>query len=209
MFVDWTLCPNNVTFDFDSGYLPPALGRKPTRNRSPNWFVSFRFPEGTDDKRRLLDGLICQSPEGKSNITDPTRPYPKYWEKTIRRTKTDPFSIIPELSVSGINALNKTLQVQGENLDKITVGDPLAFTYEGLRYYFRAGADLLLNGAVQDLSVIYDPIRTLVFSVAVTADRINPTMRFAVNLNAITRSTGLGNLTQFGELQGVEWTHAV
>lgn len=207
-FVDWTLCPNNVTFDYDDGYFPPALGRKPTRNRSPNWFVNFRFPDATEDKQRLLDGLKYQSPQGLFNIADPSRPYPMYWKRIIECSNILPADIVPRVTVSAMDAAARTITISGEVGDVITVGDPLAFTQDGYRYYFRAGADLQVTGGDQPLPVIYEPLRTLSFA-AIDLDRISPTMRFQVALNGLSGSIGLSRLAQLGDLSGVEWTKRV
>lgn len=207
-FVDWTLCADNITFDFDDGYLNPSLGRKETRRRSPNWFILFRFPTATDEKRRMVDELRYQSPSGLFNICDPTRPYPKHWEKTIRQTKTEPLSVVPQLHVSNMDAESRSLTVTGQADDFITSGDPMAFTHDGYRYYFRAGHDLLLDGSAQTLGVIYEPLRTLPLP-NISLDRVSPTMRFHVRLNGVAGSTGLAILTELGELQGVEWTRRV
>ena len=207
-FVDWTLCANNITFDYDDGYIEPSLGRKETRRRSPNWFISFRFPTATDEKRRLLDHLRYQSPTGTFNISDPSRPYPKYWEKLVRQTKIDPANVIPAVSVSAMDANTRTITVTGQDEDLITCGDPLAFTHDGYRYYFRAGEDLRLDGSAQQIGVVYEPLRTLMLP-NIAADRINPTMRFHVRLNGLSGRTDIGILTELGELQGVEWTRRV
>lgn len=207
-FVDWTICPNKVTFDYNSGVLPPAFGRKDTRLQSPNWFMRFDFHFATDEKLVILNQLRYQSPTGLFNIYDPRRPYPEYWRKAIIAGKFKPETIVPPATVSAMDALDGTITVKGQAGDRIIAGDRLGFTYDELRYHFRAVYDLVLDGTDQVLPVLHRPYRNETFA-PVTLDRIKPTMRFHVQLNGLEGSTGLANITQMGALEGIEWTRKV
>jgi len=194
--IDWLWCPDEVVFKEVYAVHEPQFGKVPHEHMSPYWVMDFTLPEYEEDTRRDIERAVSKS--GGTipfNVFDPRVPFPAYHHGA------GPPSSVPDLYVKAVSRLG-TITVAGEAGDVISHGDPIAFTYEGWRYYFKAQDDLVLSGNDQILPVFVRPRRTL-NDINVLADRIKPTARFNVFVNEVIGSTR-GPLSKFA-LKGVEF----
>lgn len=197
--IDWIWCPDEVTFRESFSVHEPQFGKKPHEYMSPVWLMEFTLPDQDLDKRRDIERAVSKSAGiVPFNVFDPRTPYPNYYIGTAGRNA--PANLIPPVTVKAISKAGN-ITISGQEGDFITHGDPIAFTHEGWRYYFKAQDDLWLTGSDQVLPVFVRPRRNLT-GLNVLGERIKPTCRFNVFINDVVGPTQ-GLLTKFS-LRGVE-----
>jgi len=197
--IDWVWCPTEVTFRESFSVHDPEFGKKPHEYMSPLWVMDFVLPEQDLDKRRDIERAVSKSAGLiPFNVYDPRTPYPNYYIGVAG--KNAPTSLIPPLYVKAVSKAG-TITVSGADGDFITHGDPIAFTHEGWRYYFKAQDDLWLDGTDQVLPVFIRPRKNLT-GLNILTDRIKPTCRFNVFINDVVGPTK-GRYSEFS-LRGVE-----
>ncbi|PHR57937.1 MAG: hypothetical protein COA43_11210 [Robiginitomaculum sp.] len=170
---------------------------------SPYWVFDFALPPQTLDTRREIESFLART-KGQAivNVFDPRAPYPKRFIGVAGRHS--PLGIIPDVRVKAMSASASTLTIVGEAGDIISVGDPIAFTHDGYRYYFKFHDEVKLDGSEQTLSVWLQPLRSF-GGENILADRIKPTCRFRVNINNTGGRTGVNRLTSF-KLSGKQYS---
>lgn len=198
--IDWVWCPNGITFGPSYSMHAPTFGKVPHEFMSPHWVFEFDLPDKDLGERRDIEKALAES-EGKIpfNVYDPRCPYPAHY--LGKAGKNAPASIIPTLTVKAIDKATSTIIVSGQDRDLITHGDPIAFTYDDVRYYFKSKDDLRLTGSDQVLRVFLRP-RVSLTGLSIDVDRIRPTCRFDVDINNTGGKTERG-MTNFS-LRGIE-----
>ena len=106
-----------------------------------------------------------------------------------------------------MDATASTLTINGEAGDLITTGDPIAFTANNIRYYFKAHHALWLDGTDQDIDVFIRPRKTI-SGLNISVNRMKPTARFLIDINATGGRTGMNRFTNYS-LIGIEYWGAV
>ena len=197
--IDWVWCPDEVVFQPSYSVHELQFGKAPHEYMSPFWVMQFTLTDQYEDERRAIEKAVAESGGViPFNVFDPRTPLPKL------RIGGDP-ALVPALTV---NAVSKAgiLTVTGEAGDQISYGDPLAFTHDGVRHYYKAKADLMLDGAAQTLPVFVRP-RLNLTGLGVAAERVKPTARFNIDPNSVFGPTQ-GAFTPVS-LQGVEFWGAL
>lgn len=204
--IDWPYCTNNVVFRPNYQTAPPEFGRQQHNVMSPFWLCDLVMPSKGLDAYRKIEALLAEIEGfGIVNVYDPRFPLPGYWRRETHHNHVLA-DRIPEVFINAMDRASKTITITGSATDddRITKGDPLAFTYDDRRYYFKAAEDLIIDGTAQTLPVYLRP-RETVTGLSVKVDRIRPTMRFAINHNN-THSPTVSGQTVF-TIQGVEFWH--
>jgi len=199
---DWTWQPNSARFRPSYFIHAQEYGKASHAFRSPYWMFEYVLPPKKEaDRRDIMVLLSCLEGKHVLNVHDPRVPYPSAYHDMIKCGS--PLSIIPELRVTGTNKATSSITVVGISGDTILKDDPIAFTHDGVRHYYRAKVDLKLNGAAQSLDVYLRP-RIVLTGVDVVADRIKPTNRFLIDINQVDDLTSSDGLTSF-TLTGIEF----
>lgn len=198
----WKWCAR--TMDFKPSYEVPdtPFGKRPIVLLTPFWEFELTLPAKDMTERREIEALI----HGNDGVPtfrmyDARVPYPAVFD--IVNDAQAPAGGVPALTVVSMSKTNSTLTVNGEANDYITWGDPIAFTYNNRRYYFKAKQNLELTGGDDTLEVFMRPYAD-VTGVNTPAERVRPTQAFNVKVNDIEQSTGEDNLTRF-TLSGTEY----
>lgn len=203
---DWIWCANEVEFKPSYSVHKPEFGKQAHEFMSPFWTFDLGLPPKDMRQRREIESFLARTEGvGIVNVYDPRLPVPAYWQN--HSGPNAPKGIIPALTVKAMNREASNLTVLGEAGDLITTGDPIAFTYQGMRYYFKAHHDLWLDGSEQALGVFIRPRVSLV-DLDITASREKPTARFLIEINETGGRTGLNRLTSY-KLSGIEYWGAV
>ena len=199
---DWQWCANEIEFKPSYAVHKPEFGRQAHAYMSPYWMFELSVPPKDPDQRRAIESFLAQT-EGQAvvNIHDPRVPVPAYYEKAFKQGFSN--LQIPSLIIKGTDVATSALMISGQAGDRIHRGDPLAFTHNDRRYYFKSAEDLTLDGQDQSLTVFIRPRENLT-GLNVTADRLRPTARFLININETGGRTSLSGFTAF-KLSGVEF----
>lgn len=211
---DWIWQPNSVMFSPRRFVHDPVFGKQVHQFASPFWEFTLTLPPKAEKDRREIAAFLGET-EGIAvvNVYDPRIPVPAYYDHyrddglLTRR--------IPDLAVKAVNKAGRTITVSGSpdaagNHGRITKDDPIAFTHDGVRHYYRALNDLVLDGTDQTVRVDLRPRVSLSgLSIVLTAeDRIRPTCRFQVFINDTGGRTNVDGYTDFS-LRGVEFFGAI
>ena len=202
---DWVWEPSSVMFKPRRFVHDAVFGKPVHQYASPHWEFELTLPP-TDMKTRRAIASFFGETEGVAivNVYDPRVPVPAIYHKFRHDellTKR-----IPNLTIKGVSKENRTVTVNGAIGDKISKDDPVAFTHEDVRHYYRSLRDLVLDGSDMELLVDLRPRKTLTdLSITLTAEnRIKPTCRFQININdhgGLTNSDGFTDYV----LSGVEF----
>ncbi len=199
---DWTWCANEVEFKPSYAVHKPEFGRQAHEFMSPYWMFELGLPPKDMKQRREIESFLARTEGVKVvNVYDPRIPVPAYYQAFYGPNM--PQGLVPELTVTGMDRSTSSLTVMGRDGDFITTGDPIAFTYEDVRFYFKAHDDLWLDGSEQALEVFIRP-RVNVTGISVAAERLKPTARFLIEINKTGGRTGLNRFTSY-QLSGVEF----
>lgn len=197
----WKWCAR--TKDFKPSYAVPdtPFGKRPLVLLTPHWVFTLTLPPKDMDDRREIEALI-HGYDGVPTfrVYDARVPYPAVFGAVAASQM--PAGGVPDLLVVSMSKTAATLTVRGTAKDHITKGDPLAFTYDNRRYYFKAKEALTLTGGDDILPVFLRPY--LDTAVGVKADRVRPTQAFNVRINDINQRTDDDHLTRFS-LAGTEY----
>lgn len=203
-YIDWTYCSNRVVFGPVYSVSEPRFGQQRNSILSPFWQCDLIMPPKKLDVYREIEAKFAETEGfGVVNVFDPRFPYPGHWKSIAKHNNAA--SSIPDITISDTSIANSQITITGTNGDMVHVGDPLAFTHNDKRYYFKARQDLELDGTAQTLDVYLRPREDLT-GLAIVLDRVRPTMRFAVDINGATGRTE-NTFTEFN-LRGVEFWHA-
>ena len=197
----WNWCAR--TKDFKPSYEVPdtPFGKKPIVLLTPHWVFSLTLPPKDMDDRREIEALIHGSDGVPTfRVYDARVPYPRVFNAVSASQM--PAGGIPDLRVVAMSKTDNNVTVNGTAGDRITWGDPLAFTFENRRYYFKACENLNLTGGDDTLKVFMRPRADT--AVNVLADRERPTQAFNVRINDIDQNTSDDHLTRF-TLAGSEY----
>ena len=194
--VDWPLTTSEVRFEPSYGTRPPDFGRQAHEFMPPFWVCRITTPPLSERDRRRAESVLADI-EGTAVVAlhDPRCPVP-----FALRASAEAASEVPALTVVGMSEGDRSLGVRGTSGDTITEGDPLAFTLDGQRHYFKARAGLALDGTTQTLPVFIRPRRT-VGGLGVAAQRFKPRAHFiidATQLETVTRVDGFTPTTITG-----------
>lgn len=195
--IDWTYCSNQVIFKpFYPGASAPEFGLQQHSAFSPHWICELTLPAKELKEYREIEALLAETEGiGIVNAFDPRFPYPSKYKVG---------DAIPDIDVLAMSRANRTITVTGTPGDVIEKGDPIAFTHNGRRYYFKAMKRLLMTGGDLPLEVYLRPRETIA-SFRETIDRVRPAMRFSININDAYSESSQG-LTVF-KLIGREFWH--
>ena len=201
----WKWCAR--TKDFKPSYAVPdtPFGKRPIVLLTPHWVFDLTLPPKDLSERREIEALI-HGHDGVPTfrVYDARVPYPAVFG-VVNDRQMDAGGV-PELTVVSMSKTTASLTVRGSANDYITWGDPLAFTFENRRYYFKAKQNLRLTGGDDVLEVFIRPYvdQDGDVAVGVLADRVRPTQAFNVRINDIDQGTGEDHLTRF-TLAGTEY----
>lgn len=202
----WKWCAR--TKDFKPSYTVPdtPFGKRPIVLLTPHWVFDMTLPPKDMDERREIEALI-HGTDGVPTfrVYDARVPYPAAYNAV--NGSQIPAGGVPNLLVVSMSKTDAALTIRGVAGDYVTWGDPLAFTYDGRRYYFKAKENLKLTGGDDVLPVFIRPYAD-VSSVGVLAERVRPTQAFNVRINDIDQKTGEDMLTRF-TLAGSEYWGSV
>jgi len=199
---NWIWCANEVEFKPSYSVHKPEFGKQAHEFMSPYWMFELGLPPKDLTQRREIESFLARTEGvGVVNVYDPRLPVPAYWRKFSGPSA--PQGIIPDLTVKAMDRLASTLTVSGEAGDLITTGDPIAFTHDNVRYYFKAHHDLWLDGTDQTLEVFIRP-RISDSGLDIAAERERPTQRFVIQINETGGRTGINRMTDY-QLAGVEF----
>ena len=203
---DWIWQPNSVRFRPSYFTHKPEFGKASHVFRSPYWMVEYILPPKKEMDRRDITVFLSET-EGKHvvNFYDPRVPVPAAYGDLIKCGS--PESIIPDLNVKATTKATSSIVVNGSVGDRITKDDPIAFTYNNIRHYYRAKTDLVLDGTDQTLDVYLRPRYTL-GGLDIVTDRVRPTNRFLIDINQIDDLTTSDGVTSF-TITGVEFYGAL
>lgn len=204
--LDFDWMPSALIFGpmfYTSGNL--SYGRQVNSFGDPHFITEMTLPEITEKRRRELFWK-CANTENKAivNAYDSRVSYPQWWKNLVPKNQLE--SVIPDITVKAMDRENKTITISGATDDVIIGDDPIAFTYNNVRYYFRAAIESLkLDGTDQVLPVYLRP-RLTIAGLNIVVDRVKPTHRFVFDFapmfkEARTNSDGFTPIT----VQGVEY----
>lgn len=203
---DWVWCANEVEFKPSYSIHKPEFGKQAHEFMSPYWTFDLSLPPKDMMQRREIESFLARTEGvGVVNVYDPRLPVPGYYQNY--HGPNMPQGIVPDLVVKAMDAPGSSLTINGEDGDFITTGDPIAFTHGNVRYYFKAHDDLWLDGTDQTLEVFVRPRKT-VTGLNITINRIKPTARFLIDINATGGRTGLNRFTNYS-LKGIEYWGAI
>ena len=202
--LDWKWQPNSIMFGMRRFVHDPVFGKQIHQFASPFRQFELTLPPKAEKDRREIAAFLNDT-EGTAvvNVYDPRVPVPGYYNE-YRNDKMIS-QRVPDLIVAGTNSADRTITVRGS--DRITKDDPIAFTHSGVRHYYRALDDLVLNGSNQSLRVDLRP-RVDIPDTSIITDRIRPTCRFQVFINDHGGLTNADGYTDFS-LRGVEFFGAI
>ena len=207
---DWIWRPNSVMFGPRLFVHEPVFGKQIHQFASPFWEFTLTLPPKAEKDRREIAAFLGET-EGIAvvNVYDPRIPVPAYYAQY-----TDDELLtkrIPELTIKATDKVARTITVSGAadasgDYGRITKDDPIAFTNAGVRHYYRALEDVVLDGTDQAVRVDLRPRVSLTgLSIVLSAqDRIKPTCRFQVFINDTGGRTNVDGYTDFS-LRGVEF----
>ncbi len=183
----------------------PVFGKQIHGHGSPYWMFQMELPPVNEKIRGMIDVFRAKA-NGTSIVEfyDVRRPVPLFYSEVNRSMQE---RLIPDLKVKSVSKSGSSLVVKGDDGDVISVGDPLAFTHAGVRYYFKAEEMLALDGTDQTLPVIIRPRKDLTLS-NTFADRVKPRCRFMCDFNNMGGNTSAHGFTKF-TLTGVEYSGVV
>jgi len=207
---DWIWRPNSVMFGPRRMIHAPVYGKQVHQYSSPFWEFTLTLPPKAEKDRREIAAFFAEV-EGTAvvNVYDPRVPVPAYYTKYKDALAS---YRIPDLVVMGVDKLTRSITVVGSpdasgDYGMITKDDPIAFTHEGVRHYYRAIDDVVLNGTSQTVRVNLRP-RVDLTGISIVTDRIKPTQRFQVFVNEKGGDTSVDGYTNFS-LRGVEFFGAI
>lgn len=192
---DWTWLPSSVKIRPMRQVHDPVYGKQLHQYADPFWMVELTLPPHKEETRREIETLLEASEGiGVFNVYDPRVPIPAHHTSE---------GAVPALTIKDAERSGSRLLVNGVDGDVITKGDPIAFTYQNKRHYYKAAETLTLSGIDQWLDVYIRP-RVDFDSQNIVAERIRPTNRFVVNINDTGGVTTSDDVTVFN-LKGVEY----
>ena len=198
----WKWCAR--TTDFKPSYETPdtPFGKRPVVLLPPHWVFDLSLPPKDLTERREIEALI-HGTDGVPTfrVYDARVPYPAIWDVINDPLLGD--AGIPAITVTAMSKTAATLTVTGTAGDVVTWGDPLAFTFNDRRYYFKARRSVTLTGGSDTLPVFVRPYADVPI-VNVAADRIRPTQAFNVRIDDIDQGTDEDHLTRI-TLSGTEY----
>ena len=204
--LDWIWCANEVEFKPSYSVHKPEFGKQTHEFMSPFWTFELGLPPKDMVQRREIESFLARTEGiGFVNVYDPRIPVPAYWSKI--HGPNAPKDIIPPVIVTGMDRSNSTITVIGEPGDLVTTGDPIAFTLNNERYYFKFHDTVWLDGTEQAMSVFIRP-RVTLSGLMIAAQRDKPTTRFVIQINDTGGRTGINYMTSY-RLAGVEFWEAL
>ncbi|NNE59012.1 MAG: hypothetical protein HKN36_12970 [Hellea sp.] len=199
---DWIWCANEVAFKPSYSVHKPEFGKQAHEFMSPFWMFELALPPKDMNQRREIESFLARTEGiGIVNVYDPRLPVPAYYMNLHSRSA--PQGLIPPLTVKAMDRDSSSVTISGQDGDLITTGDPIAFTHDGVRYYFKSHQDLWLDGTDQTLEVFIRP-RISVTGLDILAEREKPTLRFLIQINETGGRTGINRMTHY-RLAGVEY----
>jgi len=203
---DWIWQPNSIMFKPRRFIHTPVFGKQIHQFASPHWEFELTLPPTAEKDRRDIAAIMNDSQGvGVFNVYDPRVPIPAYYHS--QRKSDSITSIVKPLTLIGATRSARTLTIQGVNGDRITKDDPFAFLHNGVKHYYRAVEDLLLDGTQQSIKVALTP-RYDITGQSIAIDRIKPTCRFQIDINNmgdLTNADGFTSIT----LRGVEFAGSI
>lgn len=206
---DWVWQPSNVNEFGPVRFVhDPVFGKQVHNYASPFWQFDFSLPPSDDDVRREIATFFAET-EGVAvaNVYDPRVPVPKHYHMFRDLDDAALIAMIPDVTVTAMSSVNRTLTIVGQNDDVITKDDPIAFTHNGIRHYYRSLETKTLTGVAQSLRVDLRP-RITTAGLSIVADRVKPTHRFQIAFNDKGGSTDADGFTNYS-LRGVEFPWAL
>lgn len=188
----WPWCPRDLTFKPSYQRSDATqFGSQMHEYASPYWMCDLVMPPANNEADRRAFEQVIHSNDGRGlfSVFDRRCPYPRYW-RNIVGNGVNAQSVIPDITVTEISKSNSSLTIQGQAEDRVKYGDPIGFTYNNRRYYFKALTDLVLDGNEQELSVFIRP-RITASGLSILAERIKPQCYFNVNVNDMEGQTAL------------------
>jgi len=203
---DWIWCANEVEFKPSYSVHKPEFGRQAHEFMSPYWMFELSLPPKDMSQRRAIESFLARTEGvGVVNVYDPRLPVPAYYQNLAGPNM--PVGLIPDVTIKAMDRETSFLTVSGTDGDLITTGDPIAFTHNNVRYYFKAHEEMWLDGTDQLLEVFIRP-RLSETGLNIQADREKPTARFLIEINETGGRTGINRMTQY-RLSGVEFWGAI
>jgi len=197
----WDTEPSEIEFKPSYSVAPPRVGKSQISTLSPFWKFSFQIP-GQALATRIAIETLLNGTEGVKPLRfyDSRHPYPD-----AVKDEVDPDAATLALTLSATSIADSTISVSGTATDVITEGDPLAFTFEGKRHYYKAAETIILTAGTNVLSVYMRP-RYVLSGESITVERVRPTLAFDFDINAITQTTGVDKYTSY-DISGIEHLH--
>lgn len=200
---DWVWSPESILFKPLRYVHDATYGKIPHEYGSAHWIFELSLPPQKEkDRKQIVAFLARVAGVAVVNIYDPRVPIPDAYNKYLNDSRL--VSRIPDLSVLAVSKPDRTITVQGEVGDRVTVDDPIAFTHDGVRHYYRALETVDMDGTPIDIMVNLRP-RVSLDGLNIVTDRIKPTCRFQIDTGDIQQPTDVNGFTRF-TLSGVEFS---
>jgi hypothetical protein len=174
-----------------------VFGSQYHQTAEPHWIVELGFPPIFEDDRAALEAVFHQSGVPIFAIPDPRRKWPRHYANIDESVRS---SVIPTLTLTTMDRATSTITVTGTDGDVVEQGDPLGFTLNSARHYFKAVSRTVISGAT-DIEVFNRP-RLDLTSQSIALERVNVPHWFRLNRNDIPEETDL--ITTSFSLVGTE-----
>ena len=200
----WTWLPETVRFDPVHMVNNGQFGQQQIRYGSPFWVFEMSLSNRREAERREIATILNNAGGvGVFGVYDPRVPVPGRYGDMRGQWDEIEALVIPALTVQSVSVSNSAILVQGQDGDSIMKDDPLEFTIDGRRHYYRAARDLDLDGTPQSLDVNLRP-RVDVPTTSTAINRKFPRQRFVLASNQVPMVTNVNRLTDLN-IQGTEF----
>jgi len=200
--LEWKWCGHEIVFRQSFAVHDPEQGKIAHEFMSPQWVLDIKLPDQGEESRLDIEAEVYKSGGTVPfNFHDTRVSYPKAAKADIfANPGNPPGTYIPAVTIVDMDAAGNAV-VSGTAGDKITRGDPMAFTIAGQRIYFKALDTITLTGGNDAILVTRGKYAGTGINLAL--DREKPKLPFYVFINDIFGATRK-NVTPIS-VRGVEY----
>ena len=181
--VSWPFCATGILLKPSYIRSSTEFGAQSHEFGSAHWMLEASFkPSFTEAERSAYETLIHDNNgRGLFGVFDRRRPKPLALIGTG--------AAVPALTVTGTSKVG-TITVTGTAGDVISRGDPIGFTHNNRRHYYKFKDTVALTGVADVLRVFISP-RVDLAGISAAAERDRPECYFNVQINDVEGITDL------------------